>query len=921
MIPLLFDRQHELDLITAAMEGAEQGAGSLVVVTGGVGNGKTALLRALPAAAERRGMQVLTASGAVLERDFPLGVVSQLLDSLLAGTPADPLCDPSGPERHGELLSLVAERSARTPLLMLVDDLQWADTPSLRWLGLLAKRLGGLHVAVAATVREGDPGADEPRVHDITDRAAHVVRPGPLTPASTAALVADRFGRAGDFAYVTACHEATGGNPMFLTATLAALAGTGEPVAARAHTVREPGLASLRERLAVALRSQPAPVRELAKALAVLDEAADPELAGRLAGLDGTGREEAVRGLRRLGLLADGPGLRFVHRAVRDAVEESMTPAEQEDIHVYAALLLHSAGHSAELAATQLLAATSCHDTWAVEVLRAGATTAVRRGAPRDAARYLRRALLGSAPAGPDRAALLVELATVERAFDPQAAMRHLSQALLLLPTAAQRALAAARIPPSLLGGCPPPVVDAVVKLAAELGDPGALRGTERQMALRMEARARHVAVAGPEELVLSADRLRTLGPVPRLDTAAERELVTVLLHGATLTQRMTAAEVAPLANRVLQYEPAAPGHVHTALPLLAHVLVAADSVEAVGCWLETARERARRENATVPHAVISLELAHVLLAQGRLEEARARAEEALDLGIADWATLQAMTAIVLVTLQTRDAELSRRLLSHRREGDGHGYRPSSLQLIRGSNAAARGDLPTALEYFLDWGRSAERADWCNPAVFPWRSWAAGLHYRLGRQDHAHDLVDEEYERAVAWGTPVAIGRAQRVKGAVTEGERGIELLRESAATLEHSVNAMERARTALLLGRRLQAADRPAEAEVRLRQARDQALACGAPWIVERARRELHTMASGQTSLAVEALTRTERRVAGLAAHGASNKDIAEQLEVSSRAVEKHLTRAYRKLQVAGRAELAAVAHLLPGPAGAGAP
>nr|BAA02713.1 Cho-Orf1 [Streptomyces sp.]prf//2113328C DNA-binding protein [Streptomyces sp.] len=276
------------------------------------------------------------------------------------------------------------------------------------------------------------------------------------------------------------------------------------------------------------------------------------------------------------------------------------------------------------------------------------------------------------------------------------------------------------------------------------------------------------------------------------------------------------------------------------------------------------------------------------------------------------------MTAVVLVALQTRDAELARRLLSHRREGDGHGYRPSSLQLIRGSNAAARGDLPTALEYFLDWGRAAERADWCNPAVFPWRSWAAGLHYRLGRPDHAHDLVDEEYERAVAWGTPVAIGRAQRVKGAVTEGERGIELLRESAATLDRSVNAMERARTALLLGRRLQAAGRPAEAEVRLRQARDQALACGAPWIVERARRELHTMASGHTSLAVEALTPTERRVAGLAAHGAANKDIAEQLDVSSRAVEKHLTRAYRKLQVGGRTELAALAHLLPGPTAA---
>ncbi|QSY50032.1 hypothetical protein [Streptomyces griseocarneus] len=86
---------------------------------------------------------------------------------------------------------------------------------------------------------------------------------------------------------------------------------------------------------------------------------------------------------------------------------------------------------------------------------------------------------------------------------------------------------------------------------------------------------------------------------------------------------------------------------------------------------------------------------------------------------MADWATLQSMTAVVLVALETRDAELARRLLSYRPEGADHGYRPSSLQLIRGSCAARRGDLPTALEYFLDWGRSAERADWRNPAVLP----------------------------------------------------------------------------------------------------------------------------------------------------------------------------------------------------------
>ncbi|MEU4210930.1 AAA family ATPase [Streptomyces sp. NPDC026206] len=909
MTPLL-DRRRELDLITAALEAAETGgSGSLLVVTGGIGIGKSALLRALPALAERRGTQALTASGAVLEQDFAFGVAAQLLDPLRPGA----LLDLPDNDPHGELLALVADRSTQRPLLLLVDDLQWADPPSLRWLGHLAKRLTNLRVTVVVAVREGEPGAEEPRIHDITDRACHILRPGPLTPAGTAALVAAAFGRPADPEYAVACHEATGGHPMFLTATLTALLPTGAPATAQAGTVRAPHLAALRDRLAVALRSQPGPVQELAKALAVLDDGTDPELAGRLAGLDETGREEAARVLHRLGLLAGGPELAFVHRAVRDAVEELMTPAEQEDIHVYAALLLHSGGHPAERAAAQLLAATSCQDNWAVQVLRAAASAATRRGAPEDAARYLRRALLGSAPSGTDRAALLVDLATIERAFDPAAAVRHISQALLLLPSAAQRAKAAVRIPPSLLGSCPRPTVEAVVELAAEFGDPALLTGDDRELALRLEARLRHVAVIGPGRLPLCTARLRELGPTPSLCTAAERELVTVLLHGTTMAQGMSAAEVAPLANRVLQYEPASPEHTHTALPLLTHTLIAADSLEAIGPWLETARERARRDNATVPQALVAVELTHVMLARGRLTQARAHAAEALELGVADWATLQSMTAVVMLAIESRDTELARRLLAFRREGADHGYRPSSLQLIRGSSAVQRGDLPTALEYFLDWGRSAERADWRNPAVFPWRAWAAGLHYRMGDTHRAHDLIEEEYARAVAWGTPVAIGRAQRVKGALTTGERGIELLRESAATLEESVNGMERARTSLLLGRRLLRAGL-AEAETQLRLARDQALGCGAPWLAEGAGRELQNFASSTASVAVAALTRTERRVAGLAAHGASNKEIAEWLEVSSRAVEKHLTHAYRKLNVAGRSQLVGMAHLLPG-------
>ncbi|MFE2149385.1 AAA family ATPase [Streptomyces lavendulae] len=932
MRPLLH-RQKELDLITGAMDAVRHGSGggSLVVVTGGLGTGKTALLRALPVRAERRGLRVVTASGAVFERDFQAGVLGQLLTPLLPGTPVAPPGDwagPSaGPHQDDRLLGMVAEYGAHTPLLMLVDDLQWADAASLRWLGLLAGRVAGLRVTLVVTLREGDPGEDDPRLRQLVEGASRVLRLGPLPPEGTADLIGALTGRPVDPAYARACHEVTGGRPLLLTAVLDALSGPGDGTrdgtgegpesADEVRAVHAARPAALYERFAVVLRDQPAPVREFATALAVLGDGAEEELIGRLAGLDGTGRIEALRVLRRLGLVCEGPALRFVHPVVGEAVEEAMTPAEAESIRVHAALLLHLGGHPAERAAAQLLAASSCHEDWEGDVLRAAAASALRRSAPDTAARYLRRALLGSSPEGPDRAELLVELAVVERDFAPRAALRHLAQALFLFPDTGQRAPVAGRIPPFLLDGAPSTTVDAVVRTAAELGEAATLTGTARGHALRLEARLRHPALAGPEEPAACGARLRALGPAPCLDTAAERELVTVLLHGAALAQTVNAAEAVALAERLLQHEPAAPDHVHTALPLLTDVLVAADSLTTIGPWLDTAYDRARRENTDVPRALVAVELTRLALARGDLTGARAHAAEALAPDTTDWATLLTLAPVVLTALEARDTALCERLLSGRREEAVPGHRPSLRRLIHGSAAVLRDDLPTALDCFLEWGRAAERAHWRNPAIVPWRTWASALHYRMGRPDRAHDLMEEEYARALNWGSPVAIGRAQRGKGAITEGARGIALLRESALTLEGSANALERARTSLLLGRRLLAQGRQAEAEERLTRARTEALDCGAPWMVERAGQALHGIAGSRGEDVAATLTRTERRVAALASRGASNKAIAERLEVSSRAVEKHLTHVYRKLRVDGRTGLAAMARLLSDGAG----
>jgi DNA-binding CsgD family transcriptional regulator len=924
---MLLERDTELALVGAALRAADEGEPSLVLLRGPVGIGRSALLQQLPALVTGEDVRVLRAHAATMEQDFAFGVVRQLFDSLLAGAPqpvrerwmqeraglvrlvfADDAVTASGgyavaaPEAvlHA-LRSLLANVSADSRLLILVDDLQWADLPSLRWLAYLAKRLHGLRAVLVCTLRDGDPRAAHPLVREVADSAMQILRPGPLSLAGSRAMVLDQFGEPGDEEFARACHETSAGNPLFLRSILLGTAATGgQPTARQAEHARSLRPSQLRERLATCMRAQPQSVRDVAAGMATFGDQGDPELIARLAGLDAIGFAGALRSLHQLGLLATEQEPRFLHQVVQDAVESSMTVAEREQLHDSAAALLYSCGCPAEQVAAQLMAVTTSRQPWSVVVLRAAADTALRRGAPDTAARYLRRALMDSSAQGEDRARLLIDLATAERGFDPAACERHVSQAVPLLTTPRDRAAAALRIAPTVLGGAPPSVVDLLRDVAEDLGAPASLEGTAREVALRLEARLRHSGHEDPAELASAVERLRGLGEEPALRSAAERELAAVLLNAATLTCRLSAAEVARLGNRILEREPATSAHVHSALPLVVITLIAADSVQQVGSWLSI-EQQTRRQHATLADALVNVEQTLVLTARGRLPQARERAEQAMQLADADWHEVGALATIVLaaVALEVRDPALSERVLhGARRHRAGNLALTVMLQILEASVNAQRGHWSSALDTLLACGRQLEASGWRNSALFPWRPWAVSLYHRLGDARSAHALLEQEYASATAWGAPAVLGRALRLRGVLYGGPRGAELLREAVDTLRASANELELARALVLLGRQL---GETTEAEAVLREGRALAAACGAPWLVERSR-----SANGPVATQPEVpLTRTERRVAALASRGLTNQEIAGELGVSSRAVEKHLTNSYRKLGVSGRREL----------------
>jgi DNA-binding CsgD family transcriptional regulator len=202
----------------------------------------------------------------------------------------------------------------------------------------------------------------------------------------------------------------------------------------------------------------------------------------------------------------------------------------------------------------------------------------------------------------------------------------------------------------------------------------------------------------------------------------------------------------------------------------------------------------------------------------------------------------------------------------------------------------------------LEWGVG-------TPEILNWRSAAAEVCLRLGRLEQARSLADEEVSLARSIGAPRAIGVALRAAALAASGARRIELLRDAVASLEASQGALELARTRVDLGAALVRAGQRDEARGLLRAGQEGAVACGATPLVERAHRELLATGARPRRAAAagrDGLTPSELRVTEMAAAGQTNREIAQALFVTEKTVETHLGRAFMKLGVRSRKQLA---------------
>jgi DNA-binding CsgD family transcriptional regulator len=781
-----------MDQLTKALRTAASGTGAFVTVRGPMGAGKSALLRALAVQADSVGAVVLRASGAPAERDWDFGVADQLRPV------------PAG------------------FVVIVVDDLQWADESSVRWLIDVAAC-----ALVVTAVRDGEPGAE-------------IALPGPVVRL--------------------------------------------RPVSSAGWSQR---------RVADCLRRQPEPVRGVAKAMAVLGDQAEIGLITELAGLDDVTGGAAVRSLRSLGLVTSQRNPRFADPAVQDAVLATMTTSEHDTCRAAAAALLFDRGHPAENVAEHLVATRSVLDEWAIEVLRAAADTALRRGQHPIAVNYLRRAVQA---AGPERAAVLVELAVAECTTDSLLALQHLCYAIQMCGSRQDRAAAVLRMPIAVLGAALPLVRDVISDVERDVRQ---LR--DRDLSLRIEARMRYAGHTDLTELTDSTTRLRELGPEPETASTAERELLTVLSFSAALAARVPAKDVAALADRLLDHVPPSAGQADEMTQLLVKTLCAADSPLNAATWTDRALARATETGAADDQAKLWVSRALVAVHLGNVAEARLMTKNVLEHVSGEWALVgsDAMLALAVVALKVQDEQLSERLLSSRPVEVDNPCTAVVFDMVRGADAVARGDAWGGLRCLTDAGRQLDQQGWRNVEIFPWRTTAVRLYQQLGDTGAARILAEEDHERAVEWGAPAGVGRTLRVLGGLTEGAGGVDVLHAAADALSTSANRLELARTHLALGLRLR--DQYEQIAVEhLRRCHDIAVECGDQRLV----RQAGTHLRGEVRRAE--LTRTERKVVALAVAGQSNQEIAHTLSVSIRAVEKHLTNSYRKLGILRRAELA---------------
>ncbi len=416
--PRLRSRQPQVAALRGQLNALGAGRGSVVLVTGPAGAGKTTLLAEAASLAADAGILVFSSGGDPAARAVPLGV---MLDAVVSAD--DALVDPArlhelsqSPDQRfwllRELHEALEKAAHRAPLLIVVDDLQWADAATASALVTLSRRLATHRIGWLLALRRGElADAAQDAVGRLEAAGASEIQLGPLDEAAVAQVAQDMLGGEPDKGLRQVLGRADG-QPFLLTELLRGLRtenlvtvdGSTAKLAAGAHLPRR-----LVDSVAGQLARLTAPARDAVEMASVLGHSFSlDELAGLLGQLPLALRSE-IRELIDAGLLTEkGDRLGFRHDLVREAVDASLPGAVRRSMRSSAVEVMLQHGASAADVAQLVMDVAEPGDEASASLLRRAAAQ-IGQASPAVAVPLARRALDLLAHGGPGRGEAVVQ--------------------------------------------------------------------------------------------------------------------------------------------------------------------------------------------------------------------------------------------------------------------------------------------------------------------------------------------------------------------------------------------------------------------------------------------------------------------------------------------------------------------------------
>lgn len=903
---LFVGREAEIGRLAARAEAARLGSPSFVLIEGPAGIGKTALARQAREMAE--GFRVLSATGAEDETGLAYGVVDQLLAGLAPGRALsrDHRARPDEQWAAGSaLVDLFGTLGAEQPLAVFVDDVHWADGPSLSALAFALRRLRADPVLGVLVGRSGAPlpaglvrlaGGETGERMELTGldarelaELAHGLGLRDL-PRRTFERLADH----------------TRGSPLHARALLEELSPddlrSGGPLPApRAYS------SLVLSRLAALA----APARDLVVAAACLGPRCPLGLAARVAGVDDPGA--AVDAAVEAGLLsarsrAAGWELAFSHPLVRAAVYEDLGPARRTSLHGRAADLTTGAARLDHRVAAALV-----EDADLATELEAAATGEAAEGAVGAAAEHMLSAARLSPAAAVGERRLVEAVRLLVLAGNASEASAYAAE-LARLPASSRRDLVLGHL--ALLTGR---LSDAEALLEASWA--GGSHGAEAAHTAAQLAQLMLIQGRGTEAAQW-ARRAAQAHPEASARVAAVSRLMTGLANSGRAEEALGLVEGFDPPSGTAGLSPADVDR------LLGRGVVRlwTDHLEGARDDLLAAVTQVNRWGHLKEAAIFLTHLADAEYRLGLWDDALAHADQAASLAEdSDQAWLLGGTHSMVVFPAAGRGLWELAGAHARRAVEAAAALPETEEANRGYAASAaahlawaQGDPTGVVEAVKPILSFRNRAGSYEPGTMPWRELYAEALVTLGRLDEADAVLTPYEELAAERGRRSSQAAASRARGALELARGRPELARQAfALAVEHAAAVpapFDEALARYCYGRFLRRAGERRAAFAELSGARQTFLAVQAVPFLERADREL-----AGTGLAPSPrrgpypsrppLTPQELAVARLAAAGRTNKEVAAELVVSVKTVEYHLANVFAKLGIRSRRQL--VAHV----------